>query len=103
MLGSAEGFGSVPLLLFLAFDQVENDAGRVFSLIVIARYSLTHSLTHRRSRLFAGTRYLKRGVNEQGNVANDVETEQIVYEESVGDGNSGRFTSFVQVSVPSCS
>lgn len=26
-------------------------------------------------------RYLKRGVNEKGRVANDVETEQIVYEE----------------------
>eukprot|EP01114_Cavostelium_apophysatum_P020199 TRINITY_DN6706_c0_g1_i1.p1 TRINITY_DN6706_c0_g1~~TRINITY_DN6706_c0_g1_i1.p1 ORF type:complete len:811 (-),score=116.42 TRINITY_DN6706_c0_g1_i1:131-2563(-) len=35
-------------------------------------------LIARRSRFFAGTRYLKRGVNEQGNVANHVETEQIV-------------------------
>jgi hypothetical protein len=32
----------------------------------------------RRSRLFAGARFLKRGVNDEGFVANDVETEQIV-------------------------
>jgi hypothetical protein len=32
----------------------------------------------RRSRFFAGARFLKRGVNDQGYVANDVETEQIV-------------------------
>ena len=36
------------------------------------------TLTSRRSRYFAGTRYLKRGVNDFGNVANDVETEQIL-------------------------
>ncbi|GJN22478.1 hypothetical protein PR202_gb10043 [Eleusine coracana subsp. coracana] len=38
------------------------------------------TLISRRSRHYAGTRYLKRGVNEKGRVANDVETEQIVYE-----------------------
>ncbi|OLL25504.1 Polyphosphoinositide phosphatase [Neolecta irregularis DAH-3] len=32
----------------------------------------------RRSRYFAGARFLKRGVNDKGFVANDVETEQIV-------------------------
>ena len=32
----------------------------------------------RRSRLFAGARFLKRGTNDRGHVANDVETEQIV-------------------------
>jgi hypothetical protein len=32
----------------------------------------------RRSRFFAGARYLKRGTNDKGHVANDVETEQIV-------------------------
>ena len=31
----------------------------------------------RRSRYFAGTRFLKRGINELGQVANEVETEQI--------------------------
>ena len=34
----------------------------------------------RRSRHFAGARFLKRGVNDLGHVANDVETEQIVSE-----------------------
>ncbi|XP_020104055.1 phosphoinositide phosphatase SAC2-like isoform X3 [Ananas comosus] len=43
------------------------------------------TLIARRSRYFAGTRYLKRGVNEKGRVANDVETEQIVFEDKVGE------------------
>ncbi|KAI1001542.1 Polyphosphoinositide phosphatase [Podosphaera aphanis] len=38
------------------------------------------TLIARRSRYFAGARFLKRGVNDQGYVANDVETEQIVSE-----------------------
>ncbi|KIO33239.1 hypothetical protein M407DRAFT_65651 [Tulasnella calospora MUT 4182] len=38
------------------------------------------TLIARRSRHFAGARYLTRGVNEEGNVANEVETEQIVYD-----------------------
>ncbi|THV08131.1 hypothetical protein K435DRAFT_641871 [Dendrothele bispora CBS 962.96] len=38
------------------------------------------TLIARRSRHFAGARYLKRGVNSEGNVANEVETEQIVSE-----------------------
>ncbi|PWZ07771.1 Phosphoinositide phosphatase SAC2 [Zea mays] len=42
------------------------------------------TLIARRSRHYAGTRYLKRGVNEEGRVANDVETEQIVYENMLG-------------------
>jgi SacI homology domain len=36
------------------------------------------TLISRRSRFFAGTRYRKRGINGNGHVANDVETEQIV-------------------------
>ena len=39
---------------------------------------LTITLIARRSRHFAGTRYRKRGLNPQGFVANEVETEQIV-------------------------
>lgn len=39
---------------------------------------LTITLVARRSRHFAGTRYRKRGLNDRGNVANEVETEQIV-------------------------
>jgi hypothetical protein len=40
-----------------------NDYGRSLNVVLLAR----------RSRYFAGTRYLKRGVSEQGKVANDVE------------------------------
>jgi hypothetical protein len=36
------------------------------------------TLLSRRSRHFAGTRYRKRGINDEGRVANEVETEQIV-------------------------
>ncbi|KAI3973161.1 hypothetical protein MKX01_020896 [Papaver californicum] len=39
------------------------------------------TLISRRSRYYAGTRYRKRGVDEKGRVANDVETEQIVFED----------------------
>lgn len=42
------------------------------------------TLIARRSRLFAGARLLKRGLNEAGHVANEVEAEQIV-----GDGGRG--------------
>ena len=54
--------------------------GRTFSLILLAR----------RSRHFAGARFLKRGVNVIGQAANDVEVEQII------DDHWGRFSSFVQ-------
>ncbi|KAG8097113.1 hypothetical protein GUJ93_ZPchr0013g35848 [Zizania palustris] len=43
------------------------------------------TLIARRSRHFAGTRFLKRGVNEKGRVANDVETEQLVFEDTPGE------------------
>lgn len=42
-------------------------------------------LIARRSRHFAGTRFLKRGINEEGHVANDVETEQIIMHQLVSD------------------
>ncbi|XP_039028262.1 phosphoinositide phosphatase SAC3-like isoform X2 [Hibiscus syriacus] len=60
-------------------------SGRVLKVILIAR----------RSRHYAGTRYLKRGVNEKGRVANDVETEQIVLED-FSDGLPTPITSIVQ-------
>ena len=44
--------------------------GRTIYITIIAR----------RSRFFAGARFLKRGINDRGYVANDVETEQIVSE-----------------------
>ncbi|WZZ83203.1 hypothetical protein YC2023_103775 [Brassica napus] len=44
----------------------------------------------RRSRHYAGTRYLRRGVNEEGSVANEVETEQIVTKEVPEVNNKDR-------------
>ncbi|XP_075494550.1 phosphatidylinositol-3-phosphatase SAC1-like isoform X1 [Primulina tabacum] len=54
------------------------------------------SLVSRRSRHFAGTRYLKRGVNDHGRVANDVETEQIVLDEEAGSCK-GKMSSVIQM------
>ncbi|KAG6414276.1 hypothetical protein SASPL_126994 [Salvia splendens] len=47
----------------------------------ISGRDLKLTLIARRSRHYAGTRYLKRGVNERGRVANDVEAEQILFED----------------------
>ncbi|TIB79461.1 hypothetical protein E3Q23_00112 [Wallemia mellicola] len=69
--------------------------GRVIHVTLIAR----------RSRHFAGPRYLKRGINIQGNVANEVESEQIVSDslttpfksKHAYNGNlNPNFTSFLQ-------
>ncbi|CAO3590022.1 unnamed protein product [Absidia cylindrospora] len=61
------------------------------------------TLIARRSRHFAGARFLKRGVNDKGFVANDVETEQIVAELSTTSFHSydhlygnPHYTSYVQ-------
>lgn len=45
--------------------------------------------------LYFSFRYLKRGVNEKGRVANDVETEQIVFED-VPEGFPMQISSVVQ-------
>eukprot|EP01129_Flabellula_baltica_P012208 TRINITY_DN5477_c0_g1_i2.p1 TRINITY_DN5477_c0_g1~~TRINITY_DN5477_c0_g1_i2.p1 ORF type:complete len:456 (+),score=60.55 TRINITY_DN5477_c0_g1_i2:3-1370(+) len=59
--------------------------------------SVQLTLISRRSRFYAGTRYLKRGVNNQGQVANDVETEQILCETNTGIYMDKNISSFVQV------
>lgn len=59
--------------------------------------SIYITLIARRSNEFAGTRFLKRGANSQGAVANEVETEQIVYDTSVTHLDKSRITSFVQM------
>ncbi|XP_030470386.1 phosphoinositide phosphatase SAC3 isoform X1 [Syzygium oleosum] len=61
----------------------------------VAGRDITLTLIARRSRHYAGMRYLKRGVNDKGKVANDVETEQIVYE-GVPEGLPVQITSVVQ-------
>ena len=90
--------------------------------------SMYITIIARRSNKYAGTRFLKRGANFdvrlwynifstkrirfnqdinnffclQGDVANEVETEQIVHDSCVSSLNNGRFSSFVQMrgSVP---
>ncbi|KHJ84317.1 hypothetical protein OESDEN_15972, partial [Oesophagostomum dentatum] len=58
---------------------------------------LSLTLIGRRSSQYAGTRYLKRGANLLGNVANDVETEQVLWDVSSSPNfRLGRFSSFVQ-------
>ncbi|KAJ6394305.1 hypothetical protein OIU77_023516 [Salix suchowensis] len=73
-------------LVYGFFKQVKiSVSGREFKLALISR----------RSRHYAGTRYLKRGVNEKGRVANDVETEQVVFED-VSEEQPVQISSVVQ-------
>lgn len=82
-------------LLYGFIDQVH---------ISILGKSIYITLIARRSHHFAGARFLKRGVNNEGFVANEVETEQIVSDVILssfhrpGNGffDSDRYTSFVQ-------
>lgn len=72
--------------------------------ISILGKSIYITMIARRSHHFAGARFLKRGVNTHGYVANEVETEQIVSDmiltpfHNPGKGyfDSDRYTSFVQ-------
>ncbi len=58
--------------------------------------TLRLTLIARRSRHWAGTRYLRRGVNDQGFVANEVESEVILQVEGPsGTGSGGFFSSNV--------
>lgn len=60
------------------------------------------TLIARRSQYYAGTRFLKRGSNCKGQVANEVEIEQIVNEASLTNFHENHYTSYVQLrgSVP---
>lgn len=64
--------------------------------------SIWVTLIARRSRFFAGARFLKRGANDLGYVANDVESEQIVADldttpfDAPGVSKVPNYTSFVQ-------
>ncbi|KAI2802223.1 phosphatidylinositol-3,5-bisphosphate 5-phosphatase [Blomia tropicalis] len=64
--------------------------------------SLLLTLIARRSKKYAGTRYLKRGANCEGFPANEVETEQIVHDANLSSFRYGLLSSFVQLrgSVP---
>jgi len=54
------------------------------------------ALVSRRSRHRAGTRLFMRGIDEDGNVANSVETEQLVVVRTGSGGDDVRVASFVQ-------
>lgn len=54
-------------------------------------------LIGRRSNQYSGTRYLTRGINEEGFVANFVETEQIVIDLDVSTSIKPAYSSFVQI------
>jgi phosphatidylinositol 3,5-bisphosphate 5-phosphatase len=59
--------------------------------------TLKYTLIARRSRLFAGTRYLRRGVDSDGFTANEVETEQIITRKLDGDRKVYRSSSLCQI------
>ncbi|TFY57215.1 hypothetical protein EVG20_g8632 [Dentipellis fragilis] len=69
-MASIKGHWILPLVHGHVDQAKLNVLGRVVYVTLIAR----------RSRHYAGARYLKRGVNDEGNVANEVETEQIISE-----------------------
>ncbi len=59
---------------------------------------ITYLLISRRSRHYAGTRYLRRGINQEGRPANFVEIEQILYRTCpCFDDSTPIMTSFVQI------
>jgi hypothetical protein len=73
------------LLLFTVCPQKRFSLlGKTIDLIMIAR----------RSRHYAGTRYLKRGINVHGKAANDCEIEQVVQRD---DGYRSHFCSYLQM------
>lgn len=84
--GSASGLrggyqtGADPFVLPVMFGMM------VIKRIQIKATPLTFALVTRRSRHRAGTRYLTRGIDDDGHVANYNETEQIVI---LNDGNEG--------------
>ncbi|KAL0277006.1 UNVERIFIED_CONTAM: hypothetical protein PYX00_004440 [Menopon gallinae] len=59
--------------------------------------SMYITLIARRSNKYAGTRFLKRGANFEGDVANEVETEQMVHDASISSFTNGSYSSFVQM------
>eukprot|EP01063_Lacrimia_lanifica_P008781 TRINITY_DN15823_c0_g1_i1.p1 TRINITY_DN15823_c0_g1~~TRINITY_DN15823_c0_g1_i1.p1 ORF type:complete len:2047 (+),score=718.00 TRINITY_DN15823_c0_g1_i1:130-6270(+) len=74
--------------------------GHVSQLTLEANFRRVRAiLVARRSRHFAGPRFFKRGMSDEGHVANHIEIEQIVYDASSLSlcETVGLFTSFVQM------
>lgn len=88
VLRSTENFGLILPIINGSFCQKNIELeGREVSIILISR----------RSRFNAGARYLKRGINFVGEVANEVETEQILLESNDYDPTLFKISSFVHV------
>jgi hypothetical protein len=64
---------------------------------VLNGHSIHLALLSRRSRFRAGTRYFKRGVDHEGQVANYNETEQIVTVDSPSGADASAQISYVQI------
>eukprot|EP01080_Neovahlkampfia_damariscottae_P009018 gene9018-1117_t len=79
----------IPIVHGSISQKTINLHGKKVSLVLIGR----------RSRYFAGTRYLKRGINDHGHVANFVEIEQIVFDSDnlLNQQKNGNFSSYVQI------
>ena len=78
-------------LLHLSYGFVGSVSVRSFA------FPFSISLIARRSRFYAGTRYLKRGVNEAGKTGNFVEIEQIVEDERIQAPGKISISSYVHV------
>ena len=83
-------------LVFFIYGFFEQTECNIFGIRLLV------TVIARRNRNFAGTRYLKRGINNDGNVANDVETEQILEEISTTWSDQPMISSFIHIrgSVP---
>ncbi|KLU85944.1 polyphosphoinositide phosphatase [Magnaporthiopsis poae ATCC 64411] len=83
---------------------LDTDLNSMFAAVSIYGRTAYVAVIARRSRHFAGARFLKRGANDLGYVANDVETEQIVSEVNTTSFHSPgprlyaspQYTSYVQ-------
>jgi len=86
-LRGGQQYGADPFILPVMFGMLRITQTRIKST------PLTFTLITRRSRYRAGTRYLTRGIDDQGHVANFNETEQIVILNDDEFGGLGGFAS----------
>ena len=87
-LNSTDNFGLIIPIINGSFCQKNLELEENFLSIV---------LISRRSRFNAGARYLKRGINNFADVANEVETEQVLFENNPFDNTLFKISSFLHV------
>ncbi|XKL65495.1 hypothetical protein PGB90_008915 [Kerria lacca] len=97
LLSKIEGKVNAEWILYIMHGFISQSNVSIFGRSVYV------TLIARRSNKYAGTRFLKRGANSNGDVANEVETEQMVIDVSISSNEKMRVSSFVQLrgSVPS--